>query len=116
MEKAASSEGGAGNMMGAGMGFGMGSQMGNMMSNTMGNATTSGAGAQVKCPHCGTDNKAGAKSLRSKRPIKIIYTEKYNNQKEAAKRERTIKNWRRKYKLKLIEKRVNLKKECTVKS
>jgi len=50
-----------------------------------------------------TDNKNGAKSLRHKRPVKIIYTEKYNNQEEAAKREKVIKNWKRKYKLKLIK-------------
>jgi len=51
-----------------------------------------------------TDNKAGAKSLRFKRPVKIIYKEEYNNQKEAAKRESAIKSWKRKYKLKLIKK------------
>ncbi len=53
-----------------------------------------------------TDNKTGAKSLRSKRPVKIVYAEKYTNQKEAAKRERAIKNWKREYKIKLIKNRV----------
>jgi len=51
-----------------------------------------------------TDNKTGAKCLRPKRPVKIIYKEAYNNQKEAAKRESAIKNWKRKYKLNLIKK------------
>lgn len=53
-----------------------------------------------------TNNKSGAKSLRSKRPIKIIYKEMFHNQTEAAKRERAIKNWKREYKLKLIEKKI----------
>jgi len=48
------------------------------------------------------DNQRGAKSLKGKRPIKIIYTEKYQTQSEARKREEEIKSWKRKYKLKLI--------------
>lgn len=48
------------------------------------------------------DNQRGAKSLRNKRPIKIVYTEKYQTQSEARKREEEIKSWKRKYKLKLI--------------
>lgn len=51
-----------------------------------------------------TDNKLGAKSLRGKRPIQIVYYERYNNQIEARKREAAIKLWNRKYKLKLIQK------------
>lgn len=51
-----------------------------------------------------TNNKIGSKSLRCKRPVKIVYTEEYNNQGEAAKRERAIKNWKRTNKIKLIEK------------
>jgi putative endonuclease len=50
------------------------------------------------------DNKLGAKSLRAKRPVKIVYTEEYYNQKEAAQRERIIKNWQREDKIKLIKK------------
>ncbi len=50
------------------------------------------------------NNKLGAKSLRAKRPVKIVYTEAYHNQKEAAQRERAIKNYKRTYKLRLIEK------------
>lgn len=49
-----------------------------------------------------TSNKLGAKSLRAKRPVVLRYTEKYTTQSEARKREAAIKNWTRKYKLKLI--------------
>ena len=55
------------------------------------------------------DNKLGAKSLRAKRPVKIVYTEAYHNQKQAAQRERTIKNWKRENKLKLIKNQGNKK-------
>lgn len=48
------------------------------------------------------DNQRGAKSLRNKRPIKIVYTEIYQTQSEARKREEEIKGWKREYKLKLI--------------
>src|SRR3990167_3652699 len=49
------------------------------------------------------DNIKGAKSLRGKRPVKLVYFEEYNSQSEARKREAKIKNWNRKYKLLLIE-------------
>jgi putative endonuclease len=48
------------------------------------------------------DNKKGAKSLRGRRPVKIIYFEKYITESEAKKREVAIKNWHKSYKLKLI--------------
>ena len=51
-----------------------------------------------------TDNKLGARSLRGKRPVKIVYYESYLTQTEARKREASIKIWKREYKLKLIEK------------
>lgn len=51
-----------------------------------------------------TNNKKGAKSLRYKRPIKIVYTEEHTTQSEARKREADIKSWRREYKLKLVNK------------
>lgn len=51
-----------------------------------------------------TDNKKGAKSLRSKRPVQIVYSEQYVLQTDARKRENAIKNWKRKYKLALVEK------------
>ncbi|EKD85816.1 MAG: hypothetical protein ACD_37C00603G0012 [uncultured bacterium] len=49
------------------------------------------------------NNKKGAKSLKGKLPVKLVYNEMFINQIEAAKREREIKGWRRKYKLLLIE-------------
>jgi len=48
------------------------------------------------------DNIKGAKSLRAKRPVVLKYTESYNTQQNARKREISIKNWKREYKLKLI--------------
>lgn len=50
-----------------------------------------------------TDNKLGAKSLRGKRPVKVVYYETFNSQSKARKREEAIKNWKREYKIKLIE-------------
>jgi putative endonuclease len=47
--------------------------------------------------------KVGAKSLRSKVPVVLVYSELYNNHSEAAKREADIKKWTRQRKLKLIE-------------
>jgi putative endonuclease len=51
-----------------------------------------------------SDNKLGAKSLRRRRPVSLVYFEEHASQAEAAKRERSIKSWTREYKLKLIEK------------
>jgi putative endonuclease len=50
-----------------------------------------------------TDNFLGAKSLRYRRPVKLEYYEVFRTQSDAAKREKAIKRWTRKYKLKLIE-------------
>ncbi|MBI4057844.1 GIY-YIG nuclease family protein [Candidatus Microgenomates bacterium] len=50
-----------------------------------------------------TDNSLGAKSLRYRRPITLVYYEHFATQSEAAARERSIKRWTRKYKLKLIK-------------
>mgnify|MGYP001559157778 CR=1 FL=1 len=50
------------------------------------------------------DNARGAKSLRNKRPVQIVYHERFITRGKATKRERAIKNWGRAYKLKLIEK------------
>lgn len=50
------------------------------------------------------NNGKGAKSLRGKIPVKIVYQEEYNDKILAGKREYAIKNWKREYKLKLIEK------------
>ena len=51
-----------------------------------------------------TDNKRGAKSLKGKRPVSLVYFEQVDNQSLARKRESAIKHWKREYKLKLIEK------------
>jgi len=50
------------------------------------------------------NNLKGAKSLRGKRPVKLVYSEEYKDQIEARKREVAIKNWKRQYKLNLINK------------
>jgi len=50
------------------------------------------------------DNLKGAKSLRGKLPVVLVYSEKFMTQSEARKREMAIKNWKRKYKLLLINK------------
>ncbi|MBL7159037.1 GIY-YIG nuclease family protein [Candidatus Microgenomates bacterium] len=52
------------------------------------------------------DKVRGAKSLVGKLPVKLVYSKVYNNQKDAAKREREIKGWKRKKKLKLINREV----------
>lgn len=49
-----------------------------------------------------TDNRNGAKSLRGKRPIVLVYKEEFDTISEALKREKEIKGWSRDKKLKLI--------------
>lgn len=49
------------------------------------------------------NSKKGAKSLRGKLPVKLVYNESFDNQIEAARREREVKGWRRKYKIALLE-------------
>ena len=51
-----------------------------------------------------TSDKLGAKSLRGKRPVELVYTEQFETQSDARKREAAIKQWSRVYKLKLVEK------------
>lgn len=51
-----------------------------------------------------TDDRLGAKSLRGKRPVKIVFSERFKNRTEARKREIEIKGWKRKYKIKLVYK------------
>lgn len=50
------------------------------------------------------DDRRGAKSTKYKRPVKLVYSQKYDTQSDARKREVAIKNWKREYKLKLINK------------
>ena len=49
-------------------------------------------------------SKRGAKSLRGKLPVKLIYSEEYSSKEEALRRENEIKGWSRKKKLALINK------------
>ena len=56
------------------------------------------------------DKKLGAKSLRGKRPVEMVYSELYPTQSEARKREAAIKRWTREYKLKLIKRQNNILK------
>ncbi|OGE44549.1 hypothetical protein A3H18_00035 [Candidatus Daviesbacteria bacterium RIFCSPLOWO2_12_FULL_38_10] len=49
------------------------------------------------------NNRLGAKSIRGKLPVILVYKEAYDNQIEAARREREIKGWRREKKIKLIK-------------
>ena len=49
------------------------------------------------------NKKVGAKSVRGKLPVKLIYHERVENKVIAAKREREIKGWNRIKKLELIK-------------
>ncbi|HSD98931.1 MAG TPA: GIY-YIG nuclease family protein [Patescibacteria group bacterium] len=49
------------------------------------------------------NNKTGAKSVRGKLPVKLVYHERAKNNASAARREREIKGWNRTKKQKLIE-------------
>ena len=49
------------------------------------------------------NNKLGAKSIRGKLPVKLIYQELWNSRQEAAKREREIKGWKREEKLSFLK-------------
>ncbi len=49
------------------------------------------------------NNGKGAKSLRGKRPVELVFVESKATQGEARKREAAIKRWTREYKLRLIE-------------
>ncbi|MDP3998099.1 MAG: GIY-YIG nuclease family protein [bacterium] len=46
--------------------------------------------------------RIGAKSIRGKLPVELVYNEVYNSQNEVRKREVAIKSWKREDKLKLI--------------
>lgn len=50
-----------------------------------------------------SDNLLGAKSLRHRRPVSLVYYQEFVNRAEAAKRERAIKQLTRENKLKLVE-------------
>ena len=48
-------------------------------------------------------NEKGAKYTRARRPVKLVYSEEYENRSEASKREYLIKKMRRKDKVSLIK-------------
>jgi len=54
---------------------------------------------RIKQHNSGTGAKA---IVKSKRPVKLVYTEKFKNKSLASKRESAIKNWTRLNKMKLI--------------
>ncbi len=49
------------------------------------------------------NSRYGAKSLKGKRPVTLVYSERQKGLGEALKREREIKGWRREKKLELIK-------------
>lgn len=49
-------------------------------------------------------SKLGAKSLKGKLPVKLVYSEEYKTKSKALKREYEIKTWTRERKLNLINK------------
>lgn len=48
-------------------------------------------------------SKLGAKSLKGKLPVKLVYSEEHNTKSRALKREIEIKSWHRSKKLELID-------------
>jgi len=50
------------------------------------------------------NSKCGAHYTKIRRPVKLMYSEKYSTKSEALKREIQIKGWRRERKLELINK------------
>ncbi|OGM21916.1 hypothetical protein A2714_04625 [Candidatus Woesebacteria bacterium RIFCSPHIGHO2_01_FULL_38_9] len=49
------------------------------------------------------NSKFGAKSIKGKRPVNLVYSETYETLGEALRREREIKGWRREKKQELIK-------------
>lgn len=49
-----------------------------------------------------SDSKKGAKSLRGKKPLLLIYSEEYPDIRSAMKREREVKKWTKAMKEKLV--------------
>ena len=50
----------------------------------------------------GHQNGKGGRYTRSRKPLKIIYTEKFETKPQALKREAEIKSWSRKKKIKML--------------
>lgn len=51
-----------------------------------------------------SNNAKGARSLRGRRPVYLVYAESYETQSQARTREAEIKRWKRENKIKLINK------------
>jgi putative endonuclease len=49
------------------------------------------------------NKKTGSKSVRGKLPVKVVYTEMYNNRSEASVREYEVKKLSREEKMKLVQ-------------
>jgi len=50
------------------------------------------------------NDKRGAKAIKGKLPVKLVYQESYNEKKLALSREREIKSFKREQKLELVKK------------
>lgn len=50
-----------------------------------------------------SDNKKGAKYTKSRRPVKLVYSEEYDNVQSAMKREYEVKQWSKVKKEQLIK-------------
>ncbi len=50
------------------------------------------------------NEKKGAKAIKGKLPVKLVYQERYNEKKLALSREREIKSFKREVKLELVKK------------
>jgi len=57
------------------------------------------------------DNKKGAKYTKGRRPVALVYSEKYSTLQEAMKREWQVKKWTKAKKQALIERNVDLLKK-----
>ncbi len=66
-----------------------------------------GSSSSIK-QRIGAHNKGKVRSTRYKRPLKLIYTEDYPTLKEAMRRERQLKSWKRRD---AIEKLIKNKKQ-----
>jgi putative endonuclease len=60
------------------------------------------------------NNGKGSKYVRSKLPVKLIYSEEYSSKSEALKRERQIKGWKRDKKVRILN--LDVRRELFLKS
>lgn len=67
------------------------------------NSLYTGSCINIKAREAKHNKGEGAKYTKQRRPIKIVYFEKFNTSTEARKREAQIKGWTKKKKEKLIK-------------